>query len=196
MGATALGAVASQAITDANPPTNPRQKVLDSGKEWSQSLSPAGKEAVKGYTGTAYANINATLRGIEKQFEPGNYERAISLHESLQSASIPADCTVYRGVSSKALGALRVLPDSILVGKVISDKGFMSTSIDRNTAFSGDTLLVIEAPKGSHGAYVGDISSAGHYESEVLFDAGSKMHIKGVSRDGYGRRVISVALLK
>lgn len=195
MGGAALGAVASQAITGSNLPTDSRQEVLDSGQKWANSLSPEGKEAVKDYTGTAYVNINATLRGIQKQFEPGNYEKALHLHESLQSASIPTNCTVYRGASSKALGALRMLPDNMLIGKVISDKGFMSTSIDRNSAFGGDTLLVIDVPKGSHGAYVGDISSFGHYESEVLFDVGSKMRITDVTRDENGRRVINVTLL-
>lgn len=56
-------------------------------------------------------------------------------------------------------------------------------------------LLEIEVPKGSHGAYVGDISAAGHYESEVLFDAGQKMRIISVRYDRNGRRIIRVRIM-
>lgn len=140
-------------------------------------------------------NINATLRGVEKQFDKGNYECAVALHDALGRASIPSDCKVYRGVSSKALGGLRLLPDSMLTGKTFRDKGFMSTSLEQGNAFGGDLLLEIDVPKGSHGAYVGHISSAGHYESEVLFDAGQVMQITGTRKDSNGRRIISVRIM-
>jgi len=168
--------------------------IQENGAKWASTLSPQEKGAVYAYTGTAYANINATLRGIEKSFDPGNYECASHLHQALSRAEIQDDCTVYRGVSEKALGKLRFLPEKMLVGKVFSDKGFMSTSLEKGNAFGGGDLLEISVPKGSHGAYVGDISSAGHYETEVLFDAGQVMRITDVRRDERGRRVIRVQL--
>ena len=173
----------------------PAERVKACGKEWAESLSTEHKAAIHSYTGTAYSNINATMRGIEKQFDPGNHECAINIHQALSGASIPADCTVYRGVSSKALGMLRMLPDNMLVGKTFTEHGFMSTSLDRNTAFGGDMLLEIDVPKGVHGAYVGNISAAGHYESEVLFDAEQPMRITGVRRDENGRRIVSVRIM-
>ncbi len=173
----------------------PADRVKACGKAWAESLSTEHKAAIHSYTGTAYSNINATMRGLEKQFDPGNHECAINIHQALSGASIPADCTVYRGVSSKALGMLRMLPDNMLVGKTFTDHGFMSTSLERNSAFGGDMLLEVDVPKGSHGAYVGDISSAGHYESEVLFDAGQQMRITGVRRDENGRRIVSVRIM-
>lgn len=173
----------------------PADCIKTRGKEWTESLSKESKAAIHSYTGTAYSNINAVLRGIEKQFDLGNRECAINIHQALSGASLPADCTVYRGVSSKALGMLRMLPDSVLVGKTFTDHGFMSTSLDRNSAFGGDMLLEVDVPKGAHGAYVGDISSAGHYESEVLFDAGQQMRITGVRRDENGRRIVSVRIM-
>ena len=173
----------------------PADRVKACGKEWAESLSTEHKAAIHSYTGTAYSNINATMRGLEKQFDPGNHECAINIHQALSGASIPADCTVYRGVSSKALGMQRMLPDNMLVGKTFTDHGFMSTSLERNSAFGGDMLLEVDVPKGSHGAYVGDISAAGHYESEVLFDAGQQMRITGVRRDENGRRIVSVRIM-
>lgn len=173
-----------------------KSAVKEAGSSWANKLDPGAVAAVRSYTGTAYTNINATLRGIEQKFDDGNDICAITLHQSLGKAELPCDCTVYRGTSSRALGALRFLPDSMIVGKTIMDEGFMSTSLNQGDAFGGDVLLEIEAPSGSHGAYVGDISSAGHHESEVLFDAGQIMTIVGASHDNTGRRIIKVRLLK
>lgn len=175
--------------------TAPEEYIKIFGKEWTDNLPRENRAAIRSYTGIAYANINATLRGLNSQFHPGNYECAQKIHQALLGASIPCACTVYRGVSSKALGMLRMLPDTMLAGRIIRDRGFLSTSLDRNSAFGGDILLEIEVPKGAHGAYVGDISSVGHYESEVLFDAGQKMRIVKVRRDENGRRIISVRIM-
>ena len=140
-------------------------------------------------------NINAVLRGIEKDMHPDNMESAKILHRKLKQAKLPQDCVVYRGTSDKALGMARLLPDKMLEGKIFMDEGFMSTSLSREEAFAGDVLLEIEAPKGSPGVYVGYCSSVGHCESEVLFDAGQTMRIKSVQRDKRGRRVIRVVII-
>ena len=66
----------------------------------------------------------------------------------------------------------------------------MSTSLDPRDAFQKEILLEIEVPKGAPGVYVGDISAAGHYESEVLFDKDLDMVIISVRRDENGRRII------
>lgn len=158
-------------------------------------MSAEQREAFHKYTGTAYANINATLRGLEKSFDIGNKENAQNLHSVLKESALPCESTVYRGVSSKALGSLRKLPDESLKGKVFFDKGFLSTSLDPSSAFDGDLILEIHAPVGAHGLYVGHISSAGHYEEEVLFDINQNMRIDDVSRDEIGRRLLKVTII-
>lgn len=175
---------------------SPTDTVKNTGAAWAASLNADYEAAVRAYTGSAYQNINATLRGLEGAFIGANGEIAQSLHQTLQSAELPCACTVYRGTSGKALGNLRFLPDSMLVGKTIMEDAFMSTSLSENDAFGGDILLVIEAPAGSHGAYVGNISALGHSESEVLFDAGQIMTITGAHKDGSGRRIVNVRILK
>lgn len=117
------------------------------------------------------------------------------MHSALEKARIPCECKVYRGASSSALGKLRFLPDNMLVGHLLLDKGFMSTSLERGDAFDDDLLLEIEVPKNSRGVYVGYISAAGHYESEVLFDVRQVMKIKGVSRNSDGRKIINVVIM-
>ncbi|MBR5265967.1 MAG: hypothetical protein IKV63_05085 [Clostridia bacterium] len=179
------------------------QSVRSYGKEWSGSLSQTERNSVYEYTTEkecnskgekVYENINNVLRGITREVAPGNLEHARNIHKALERASIPEDCVVYRGASDKALGACRFLPDSMLVGRTISEDGFMSTSLDRTSAFSGDILLEIEVPKGAAGAYVGNVSAAGHYESEVLFDKDQVMIIKSVVRDEHNRRIIRVQM--
>lgn len=169
--------------------------VMNAGLEWSNSLSEDESNAINGYTGSTYENINAVLRGIEKSFDPGNRKDAKLIHRSLGRASFPCDCTVYRGVPSRALGGIANKSDSEIVGSFFQDAGFMSTSLDRERAFDRDTLIEIQVPKGSHGAYLGYSSHFGHAESEVLFDCGQKMRITGARRES-GKRIISAILLK
>ena len=168
--------------------------VVQYGENWANNLSESESAAVRSYTDTGYSNINSTLRGLSDGFNPGMKETAISLHGALARAETPCDDTVFRGASSDALGQYASLPDDALVGKVIQDKGFMSTSLDSDRAFSGNVQFVIDVPKGSHGVYVGSISSFSG-EKEVLFDAGQIMKVLDVSRDGYGRRIVHVRLL-
>ena len=169
--------------------------VVSYGESVANGMTPEQVSSFKKYTGVSYANINAVLRGIVGEFDPGNLENAINLHSVLEKSELPCDCTVYRGVSAKALGEMANWPDDKLVGKVFWDAGFMSTSLDRNSAFDGDLLLEIHAPKGAHGTYVGHVSTAKHYEKEVLFDIDSNMVIDSVRRDEMGRRVITVRMI-
>ena len=165
------------------------------GEQWSKKLSEEETEAVREYTKNAYKNINAALRGIDKKLYPENAEYAKTLHRILKQTELPKDCVVYRGCSSKVLGANRFLPDSMLVGKTFIEEGFLSTSLSKEDAFEGDVLLEIEAPKGSQGIYVGYTGALGHNEREVLFDVGQVMTILDVYRDEKGRRILRVAML-
>lgn len=179
---------AAKAMVDAN--------VRQTGKAWSDALSQSEATAVHAYTGTAYNNINAVLRGKAGTFNEGNREIASNIHSALSRSCIPEDCTVYRGASREALGAYQNLPDEALVGKLIGDKGFMSTSLNPGDAFGGEVRLEISVPAGAKGAYVGYISQCQHYESEVLFDRGQMMRITGVYYNEFGKRIIRAEMLK
>lgn len=177
--------------------SNPTSVVKEAGKNWSDELNDDEYDAVKDYTGNRFhENINSVLRGVQSEFDPGNEERAIHIHNALSKSHIPCDCTVYRGASSKCLGEYMNLSNEELVGHIIYDFGFMSTSINKGDEFGGEIKLVINVPKGAHGAYVGYLSQAGHYESEVLFDAKQVMEITGARYDSYGNRIINVRIIK
>ncbi len=167
-----------------------------SGEAWSNSLSEDERQAIKDYTGSAYVNINSVLRGHQSSFEGDNYEKAKNIHKALANSEIPCDCKVYRGASINALGIYKNASDEELVGKIITDKGFMSTSMNRDKSFSGDVKMEISVPSGAHGAYVGYVGTYGHLEEEVLFDAGQRLQITGARTDEYGRKIISAIMLK
>lgn len=160
------------------------------GKEWSDNLSSSEYSAVRDYTGTSYVNINAVLRGLESDFDNGNHERASLIHSALSRSSIPRSCTVYRGSSLRSLGPYSNASDDELIGRYIVEDGFMSTSLNREDAFGGEIRYEITVPEGANGAYVGYLSHAAHYESEVLFDYGQTMQITDVRYDHFGNRII------
>lgn len=168
--------------------------VKSAGSDWCNALSDTEKEAVHAYTDTAYSNINQKLRGKTDSWDSGNLDRAKAIHSALGRSSIPCDCTVYRGGSSDILGSFKNLSDEELKGKILKDNGFMSTSLDRGSAFGGNILLEIDVPKGSKGAYVGDVSHYNHIESEVLFDCNSMMVINDVQSIG-GQRIIKASMI-
>ena len=187
-----IGALSNGTLIDAE---KAKKIIKNIGSETVSKMSDKEREAFQKYTGTAYVNINATLRGIDKSFDVGNRENAKNLHAVLENASLPCESTVYRGMSSNALGKLKKLSDKELIGKEFLDKGFMSTSLESNSAFGGDVILEIHAPAGTHGLYVGHISAAGHYEEEVLFDMNQSMRIDFVTRDKFGRRLLKVTII-
>lgn len=180
----------------AAPGGDPAQNVMEAGQRWTESLTPRQVTAFEHYSGSGYSNINDTLRGRAPAFEGNNRECARLISGALAKSRIPQDCTVYRGVSREVLGKYKVLTDSQLTGKMLLDKGFMSTSLNRGDAFRDEILLVIDVPAGAPGAYIGYMSLFGHRESEVLFDRGQWLKITAVTRDGDGRRVIHARMLK
>ena len=167
--------------------------VIAVGNQWAKSLTKEQYYAIHEYTDTAYSNINASLRG-KGNFLPGNLEKATEIHMALQDAKIPRSCTVYRGVTSDALGYLQNLTDEEMVGHVIRDGGFMSTTLKRESAFCGSVQLEIDVPAGARGAFIGSISCYPD-EDEVLFDAQRCLVITGVRRGQYGERIISARML-
>ena len=141
-------------------------------------LSQAQIDALVRYTGDDYVNINNSLRGLEKA-TPANQATIDIMRDTLGNASLPNDMTLYRGTSTRALGALEGLSPNELVGRSFVEDGFMSTSTDNTVAtgtFSGNMQMTIEAPRGSNAMDVAPISQyAG--ESEILFNAGQQMRI-------------------
>ncbi|MBC1777172.1 ADP-ribosyltransferase, partial [Listeria seeligeri] len=168
---------------------------LDEVEDWAmeffsvrrQSLSPTEIQAITDYTDIwYYGNMNGYLRGSVEKLVPGNFERIERLINALSKAELPNNITVYRGTNLEIFDNLLNLKNTDykdLIGKTIEEKGFMSTTSLKNQEFSGDVTLVINAPKGSKGAYLGHFSNSPK-EAEILFNAGQKMLVKDVKITG------------
>jgi predicted ABC-type ATPase len=173
-------------------------------------------EALDLYSGTdrIYAEVNNYLRGTQKELS----ERGEQLLEGMDRVFKETETTdstlkVYRGVDSDLLRRLGAVPEhyegewwtyanpemdvSGLKGKVIEDKGFMSTSTRKSEAekYNAQTQLQISVPKGTS-----MVDSGFRYdEGEVLFNRGSKLQITGVKvkvdEDGDWQAIINAKMV-
>ena len=136
-------------------------------------------DSIKAYSGDGcYQNINNSLRQLE-ELDNVNISKVKFMHKGLSKSALKKDMILYRGTSTEALGSLKGLPPDELVGEIITEKAFMSTSTTRSVAngtFSGNMQMTITAPKGAHGASISHISQYAS-ENEILFDCGQKMII-------------------
>lgn len=140
-------------------------------------LTPAERDAVKNYTGSAYRDINRNLR--KKGGVPTASDKAID--RSMRPT--PIDMKLTRGTGNP-FGST---DPSSLVGKAWSDPAFMSTSWGSGN-FSGDFILHIDAPKGTLARDVFPISSH-NTEEELLLARGTKFLVNGVEKRGSSTHV-------
>ena len=168
---------------------------IDEYSTWKSGLSAEETSALTAYTGDdCYQNINAVLRGAESQYNGNNEQIVQQLSQALSKSSVPKNVTLFRGASKIMLGKYIDLPPEQLIGKVISDKAFMSTSLVGDGAFDADLTLVIETPEGSRGADIGNLSCYPN-EAEVLLNKGQQMVIKNVLDVGTRNMKIVVELI-
>ena len=174
-----------------------KRAVVQQGHLFCMQLEAEERQAIEEYTMSDwYKNINNTLRHpLTTHFISGNRERARLIHKGLSKSALPCECMVYRGTSKKFLGKYQNAPDEALVGKVLPERGFMSTSLNKEDHFGGEVILHIKAPKGASGAYIGSISNKKDSESEVLFDCGQMLRINRVRRDAGGRRILDAEIM-
>lgn len=128
-----------------------------------EAPSGPGATALYNYHDGHYSTTNDNLR------QGGNPTTSDQhLTELLDQHKVPYDTTVWRSVSSSAMGGVNQ-------GKTFTDHGFISTDTTGKVAkhWSGDTLLAIRAPKGSSGLY----KKNQHNETELLLQRGSTVRI-------------------
>lgn len=151
------------------------------------SLSQPIKNAIKEYTGLAYAQINGTLR-TGKKLGKNSQEVVNRLNEAFAQPEAKANenFTVYRGITSTQL-------QHLAMGSTITDKGFVSTSSDANEAkkFAGTAgaLMEIRVKKGQPAISVKD-TSIYPSEKEVLLPANTSFKVVGKKIGPEGRPVL------
>ena len=149
--------------------------------DWLRTISFAERNGVEVYTGSAYINMNEYLRG---QRSSTRYAEEIKqATAALKKASLPEEAIVRRGSDYNMLRELGIdiseANKDKLIGAIVTDKGFMSTSPASGGGFSGDIEYVVKVPKGSQAMYV-DTISRHRGEEELLINRGGKYIVEDV----------------
>jgi hypothetical protein len=186
-GGAAGGSATSPAMGEDDDPGFPDTVKPSNWEEGTVTLEE--KHAVQTYVGADYAFINSYLRypdtGNPEDMEMYNrfakhVESAIQKQPALKGEEI-----VYRGLRlNKEQKAQMLQP-----GATVIDKGFMSTSISRETAQSfGDTVLTIRVPKGQKALKVWDVvdTVTTRTEREILLPRNTMLKITRVREEKSG----------
>lgn len=156
-------------------------------KNWLKTISDKEAGGVNVYTSNAYSDMNSYLRGFSKSTY---YKDEIkNCTNALKKASLPEETIVRRGSGYNMLKELGInISESNkdkMVGAIVTEKGFLSTSPDPNGGFSNSIEYVIKVPKGSQAMYVAPISEY-RSEKELLINRGGKFMVEDVEFDSYG----------
>ena len=157
-----------------------------------QNLMNAERNGIYDYTGSWYSPMNTALReGTQPSADVASrIENATRVLDRFKAAE---SFWAYRGTSlegtSKLLGGtVSQMSDASylksLIGKEVSDKGFMSTAVHSDGAWSG-VKYQIYVPKGAHGMYVDPIS-ANQGEIEFLLQRGTTFKVRRIGTNSSG----------
>lgn len=156
-------------------------------KGWLAIITDGERKGVYTYTSNAFVDMNKYLRG---QSSRTRYKKEIEdATAALAKANLPRDVIVRRGSGYNMLNELNVpySPDNLskVIGEVLQDNGFTSTSPDASGGFSDSIEYIIKVPKGSEAMYVDPIS---YYkgEQELLINRGARYKVQDVEFDSYG----------
>lgn len=158
--------------------------------DWLATLTGTQKSAVVSYTGSAYEAMNDYLRANGAYDASDRTKQLIKqCQAALKKASLPEEVIVRRGSGYNMLKELGIdiseANKDKLVGGIVQDLGFLSTSPDPSGGFSSGIEYVIKIPEGSQAMYVAPISQF-HSERELLINCGGKFMVDDVEFDSYG----------
>lgn len=163
---------------------------------WGKDLTQGELEALSDYQNTGFEGINSGLRSGNVSAEHG--QTIFAIDSALRRGTLPADVEVYRGMSLESPAA-RAVAQSWKPGSTFEEKGFMSTSLDKNMAHNqfieGDgpkARITVRARKGTHAGYMNaatnDEIMAG--EQEMLLPRGTKYRIISNEQTSGGIHVV------
>lgn len=172
-------------------------------KEWENSLTDSAKESIRKYTHQEwYATINQKLRNPEYGVNENLQTIFDDITGALAKNKLPKSMQVYRGSDASIFKS--IIDDDLykqmrtnkaniddlkekLVGTIIKDNAFMSTTVNpdmimaKSTGFLKNVFFKIDIDKNVNGAaYIANLSAV-PFETEVLLDKGTKLYIKDMS---------------
>lgn len=147
--------------------------------------------AVRDYTGAAYTEYNGALRG-EKPMTPELQSQIAQIDKALAGHPVPEDLIVSRGS-----GFAHLTDDpTTLIGQVIGDDGFLSTSLGSAAFSHKPAIFHFFVPEGTPGMYVGKVSQLANAEKELLLGRGLEFEVQRVFLDDKGKWQIFATILK
>lgn len=196
------------------PKTQPREKITQN--EW---------DALEYYVSGEGMHINNYLRGRHgvsiSDMDEITKRQLSAMDKAMSKSELQKDQILYRNVDASAVFDKSTLKkiswneysnDDLqgVVGKTITDKGFMSTTTDKEIAFGwGDftgsenpIVIEFETPKGTHGIDLGKFDIEGDEQKEILLDRGLSYDIKSVGtekmrfEDEYGEYYANCIVVK
>jgi hypothetical protein len=189
------------------------QKAMDEKKEetepvrkQTETVTQAEWDVLEDYVSGEGMDINNFLRqrnGMSVSDMTESERKRLSLIDSAMGKSeLPKDQVLYRSVDASAVfdkDALKKIrwgeySDEDLqgfVGKTITDKGFMSTTTNKEIAFGwGDftgsespIVLQLDTPSGTHGIDLRKFDIEGEEQKEILLDRGLSYEITSIGTE-------------
>ncbi len=159
--------------------------------EWAKGLTKDEAWSIDAYQGGGYQIINGELRaGTPLDKMPGKTAQVVTnLDSALAKGATPHDMTTYRGVRGDHADELIKRANA---GGEFKDPSYLSTSVQekqakgfaRNPEYTR-AVLVLDVPKGSHGAYL-DASSNGGGEAEFLLPRNTTVKLSSATKGADG----------
>jgi hypothetical protein len=160
--------------------------------EYREKLTDEEVEAIRKYQGTWYLDVNNFLRGRLEKVSRKTRTYIKNLQKAIAKVEVKENILVARGTTLSAIGGDW---DAVRINNVITDEGFMSTSLREETAMrfvnrKGERgiLMYVKIPKGTNGLIL-DVAVNDEWESELLLKPGTKIRITG-KRIENGMRII------
>lgn len=147
--------------------------------QWLAGLQAGEQNAIRDYSGTMYKILNKRLRSGDP-LSKTMASKDKKIHSAIEKFNLEKPTEFVRGAGTSLLGGADTVDKiNAMVGQVIHDKGYMSTSASVNKGFGGKIKYHIHAPAGKGiGAYIVGLSNYPS-ENEFLFDKGSAFKITG-----------------
>lgn len=145
------------------------------------------------YTGGNFRPMNRWLRGQNPTITEED-KRAIERASAGMRPSTE-NILLHRGTGFEQFGHVDAETIWGLTGKLVQDKGFLSTSVGGRAAFSGQVMMEVECPKGTPMAYVDHISKHSG-ENEMLLQKGLYYRVLRIEKKTVGYSTTFVVRLR
>lgn len=152
--------------------------------QWLADTTAAEKKGVKHYTGMNYHSMNSHLRN-GTSISSADAEAITQTTDALKKGVLDKPTIFHRGSTADLLGGASTVSEiQAMIGQIVSDKGFGSSSASTSGAFGGKIAYHIKTPAGKGiGAYVRSISTYPG-EMEFLFQRSSAFRVVGAYEKG------------